>query len=93
MASILSFNETVDLTIGWYQDYYNLIFHIILLSPTFEAYRPSMSNNPSDIKARILELTAEYSRLVHTNNSPEGNSSWQSGESILMRRESFSRKS
>ena len=41
-----------------------------------------MSNNPSDIKARILELTAEYSRLVHTNNSPEGNSSWKSGDSI-----------
>jgi len=41
-----------------------------------------MSNNPSDLKARILELTAEYSRLVHSNSSPEGNSSWQSGDPI-----------
>ena len=42
-----------------------------------------MSNNPSDIKARILELTAEYSRLVHSNNSPEKVVlPWDPGDSI-----------
>ena len=41
-----------------------------------------MSNNLSDLKARILDLSAEYSRLVHSNNSPNGNSSWVPGDPI-----------
>ena len=63
---ILSFNDTVDLTIGWYKDYYsNLDSPYNLTLSTFEDLSHfSMSNNPSDIKARILELTAEYSRLA-----------------------------
>ena len=53
---ILSFNETVDLTIGWYKIIIIIsILPIILLSPTFEgSSRPSMSNNPLKLKPVFL---------------------------------------
>ena len=52
---ILSFNETVDLTIGWYKDYIIISILPIILLSTFEgSSRLSMSNNPLKLKPVFL---------------------------------------